>query len=604
MKASIKVWLSAVTLVLLTVPAYAKTLLLEGSLSSKIRLTQQITFAVSQSKDTFTYRYALPAQGSSRSTNQKIEKLKAEYQPEPAQVKDSTDRFGNKFRTVTWKNLDRDARVKLTYEATILSELKAMESMAPFPLSDIPAGEKVYLQPADQVQSTNREIVALAKKLTAGASSEYEAVTAIMRHVANSVAYAYNPPKYDALYSLETGSGNCQNFAHLALALLRASGIPGRVVGGYTLKDSWKIPVGSGSSLVQSMGQGGHAWLEIYFPDLGWLSYDPQQSMQFTSTRHIKQTHGLQVKDIVDTWRAVAPVPQYSETTDAAFLDDQVNLHLAGQMDEPHGYLASNRIKVKLAAAKPVPEPLPAKPMPPSKPVPDIPPPPVPQMPEPPPVPVEPPPPVLEPPVPVPPVSIEPPSEPPRIPEPPAKPMPLPGTEVTFGNMIFPSLVDVYETAGDVGTRILDKETAEYVTSRGVYAQAFRVESPLRIGTVSLAMKKFGGDGTVYLDIVADDNGKPGLMNGVRSLPVYLDKLKRQLGYSWVDFPIADDAAPFLPGKYWVVLRRSGEAIMNWFYIPGKRYGDAEDTRSTARGWQWEDILNYDFVFKVSGTAQ
>jgi hypothetical protein len=51
------------------------------------------------------------------------------------------------------------------------------------------------------------------------------------------------------------------------------------------------------------------------------------------------------------------------------------------------------------------------------------------------------------------------------------------------------------------------------------------------------------------------------------------------------------------------VLRASGEAIMNWFFIPGKPYSGGDDTRSTAKGFQWEDILNYDFVFKVDGRA-
>ena len=60
---------------------------------------------------------------------------------------------------------------------------------------------------------------------------------------------------------------------------------------------------------------------------------------------------------------------------------------------------------------------------------------------------------------------------------------------------------------------------------------------------------------------------------------------------------------PFSPGKYWIVLRRSGEAILNWLYTPGKPYGGPDDTRSIARGWQWDDILTYDFVFKVAGQA-
>ncbi len=172
---------------------------------------------------------------------------------------------------------------------------------------------------------------------------------------------------------------------------------------------------------------------------------------------------------------------------------------------------------------------------------------------------------------------------------------------IVFGNMRFPATLSLYTNSGDRGEASLEQETAEYATSSSVYAQAFILDRSLRIEKVSLATKKFGGDGTVYLDIVADENGKPGLTNGVRSQPVYLENVRRTPGYGWLDFNIPADTEPFKPGKYWVVLRRSGEAILNWYYTPGKSYGGSDDTRSTARGWQWEDILTYDFVFKVAG---
>jgi hypothetical protein len=83
---------------------------------------------------------------------------------------------------------------------------------------------------------------------------------------------------------------------------------------------------------------------------------------------------------------------------------------------------------------------------------------------------------------------------------------------------------------------------------------------------------------------------------------VPLESISRKPGYYWIDFSFAnDDQSRLKPGKYWIVLRSSGEAIMNWFYIPGKPYSDSDDTRSTAKGFLWEDIRTYDFVFKVSG---
>jgi hypothetical protein len=40
--------------------------------------------------------------------------------------------------------------------------------------------------------------------------------------------------------------------------------IPARIVGGISLKEPMKIPVGRNEYVVQSLGQGGHAWVEIF----------------------------------------------------------------------------------------------------------------------------------------------------------------------------------------------------------------------------------------------------------------------------------------------------------------------------------------------------
>ncbi len=195
-------------------------------------------------------------------------------------------------------------------------------------------------------------------------------------------------------------------------------------------------------------------------------------------------------------------------------------------------------------------------------------------------------------------------------PEPEKTPAPIPPSspgspapkEVTLGNIEFPSLVATYAISGKTGSKLLDAETAEYVTSEYVYAQAFTLDEPTTVRDVSLAMHKFGGDGTLYMDLVGDDGGKPAL-RGSRSLPVFLDTFEKKPGYSWMTFtfPQASPEAMLPKGKHWIVLRHSGEAVMTWFFTPGKSYSGPDDTRSTSRGYLWEDILTYDFVFRVKG---
>lgn len=592
-------------LVFAAAPCRAKTLVITGRLSSEVTVTQQVTFGNDQNLSELTYRFPLPAGIQAPSIKQRFADHRLTFDPQPASVKDETDSYGNHYKVVTWRKLTGNARATIIFTSATDALLDPLAANAPFPLAKVPEEARVYLKATRQVQSDDREIVAKAVELTAGAATEAAAVDAILNFVTDHIRYETPPKSYDAIYGLSSGSGNCQNYAHLACALLRASGIPARVAVGLTLKEKWKIPLdNNGSSLVQGMGEGLHAWLEVYYAGLGWLPYDPQQSKQFTSTRHIKYAHGSECGEIGTTWRAAPVLPRYDSIISSSFSRDVVDLSLKGSGTEPRGYMASNEM---IAAApepsdiKPVPVPSPEPPKPAPKPA-DI-------TPVPAPVPL----PVL-PPVPTPPPKTaekdkpkpapKPVTAPPKLPHKPAGPPPLQPDKdglVVFGNMRFPGMVSLYTTSGDRGEATLEQETAEYVTSTGVYAQAFILDRPLRLEKVSLAMKKFGGDGTVYVDIVADENGKPGLTSGVRSQPVYLENVKRLPGYDWLNFALNFDTEPFKLGKYWIVLRRSGEAIMNWFYTPGKPYGGPDDTRSTARGWQWEDILTYDFVFKVAG---
>lgn len=626
--------------------AHAKTLMLEGSLDSSIAMRQQMEFSVDKGTvQTFSFRFALPADFKSRSVSQTVDNLNLVMDPKPDSSTVEQDRFGNRFQKVVWENTNKDIRINLSYTANVRSELSAMESRTPFPIGKVSGSDSVYLKSTEMVQSDSAEIADLARRLTAGAKNEYEAVSAITNHVTDAIKYTFNPPKYDALYTLETKSGNCQNFAHLSIALLRSVGIPARIAGGITLKDSWKVPIDNRNSIVQSMGQGGHAWMEIYFPDLGWLPYDPQQSRQFTSSRHIKQTHGLDSRDINDTWRGAPYLPRYSELIEGTFKSDNIKLAVKSTGKDPRSYIISNLVASKSTVAIDV-QPtktVPDKPVvtanvkpplkPPVKPV------------EPPVKPVDKP---VEPPSKTDDVAsadaggyddgdikikpgktakppVKKPSKQPVVTaaKPPVKPVepkvvvakvdnvtpakhkkPVAGSAMLFGNMEFPNLVDGYSVQGNVGTRILDKETTEYVTSQYIFAQAFNLKDGMALDKISLAMRKFGGDGNVYVDLVRDADGKPNILDGIRSNLVSLEKITRKPGYYWVDFGFPHDAQSKLkPGKYWIVFRSSGDAIMNWFYIPGKPYSDGDDTRSTAKGFQWEDILNYDFVFKVAGKA-
>jgi transglutaminase-like putative cysteine protease len=93
---------------------------------------------------------------------------------------------------------------------------------------------------------------------------------------------------------LETGAGVCQDFAHLALLLLRRHGIAARYVSGYL----WVPP--NGDEGADSAEVETHAWIEALVPGDGepvWVPADPTNRTLGGET-HVKIGHGRHYADV------------------------------------------------------------------------------------------------------------------------------------------------------------------------------------------------------------------------------------------------------------------------------------------------------------------
>jgi transglutaminase-like putative cysteine protease len=94
---------------------------------------------------------------------------------------------------------------------------------------------------------------------------------------------------------LAGGAGVCQDFAHLALLLLRRNGIAARYVSGYLF-----APPG-GDEEADSAEVDTHAWVEALLPRSDgeplWVGVDPT-NRRLTGERHVKIGHGRHYSDV------------------------------------------------------------------------------------------------------------------------------------------------------------------------------------------------------------------------------------------------------------------------------------------------------------------
>ncbi len=90
---------------------------------------------------------------------------------------------------------------------------------------------------------------------------------------------------------LQIKRGVCQDFAHLAIASLRAIGLPARYVSGYLMTQP---PPGQAKL---RGADASHAWFSVWSPDSGWVDFDPTNGI-IPSGEHITVAYGRDYDDI------------------------------------------------------------------------------------------------------------------------------------------------------------------------------------------------------------------------------------------------------------------------------------------------------------------
>ncbi len=549
------------------------------------------------SPGTTRLRVTLPTFPSvtSRSTNQQITQYQISFSVPPDKREATQDTLGNTAEEVLWERPSRPIVITTRFVARNSLDLAGWQSAAAYPVRNIPQDVRLFLEGTAAVQKDDPGIASKARELVQGSRSQREAVARVLNFVADNLQYRLEPGQHDAVFALEKGIANCTGYSHLSVALLRAVGIPARTVTGVTLAKPWPVPTGRGN-LIQNWGQGKHAWFEVWYPDLGWLPYDAQATHVFVPTYHIRYAVGRDVFDTTKWFSYLGAEPRVTVQFSPDFADERVALRPLETQPTPRPYILAAEVRFLAGVEVPPPPPPVVKPPPPLPPV------------------------VKPPPPPPPPVVKPPPPPPPIVKPPPPPPAALPGrNELTepleFGNLDFPAALKIFRPvsgsrpgqANEVHWAMLP-ETAEYATGPVEIAQAFRLGQPTALVDVALALQKFGGTmGELWLELRADAGRAPGAALIAESRRIPIGGILPHGGYRWLIFDFDRGAGgPILPsGRYWVILRHTGNGIFNWYFSPGTAYGDPDDSRARPRGrTTWDDILNYRFNFRVSGLVK
>src|SRR5205807_473598 len=96
---------------------------------------------------------------------------------------------------------------------------------------------------------------------------------------------------FDAAYVYAHGVANCRGFDDILGAILRKLGIPVQMEFGLVDGAGVTLPGPNGFKSSISWNNDGsaglHTWINVWFPDAGWVPFDPQAEKFFIDTRHL-----------------------------------------------------------------------------------------------------------------------------------------------------------------------------------------------------------------------------------------------------------------------------------------------------------------------------
>ncbi|OPY85773.1 MAG: Transglutaminase-like superfamily protein [Smithella sp. PtaU1.Bin162] len=543
-------------------PGFAENFIVKGDMSSTIHYELQHQITAGDAMNKLSLSFVLPKSFESPTYSQQISNLQVSLSPDAQEKTTVMDNRGNRRILATWTNVPDRVSAVISFDAVNHTGLKLIETDSPFPLTGLAYEMADYLSATEQVQSNHPDIRKLSAQLTRDVKTEFDAVQRIISWVVDNVRYVSPPERYDAVYALESGKGNCQNFSHLAAALLRSVGIPVRIVNGVTLNQPFDVKWEKGT-LTFKMGQGRHSWIEVWFPDKGWVPYDPQNMQLFVSTRFVRIEVGVDnnetKNDGLVRWSQMAGArtkPRLQESIDVRFASDSVKFQGNRQSYGPKNLLLGPGVKAEFKK-----------------------------------------------------IAMTPPPPPVVIPEEQKKLLRF-IVPFVYGNIDFPENIDFAfprsTTSSSANNYEMSRnflvETAEYVTTKATqYAQVVVLKKPVKLQKVALALHKFGGEGWLWVDVFKDDQDKPGVPLYTSDM-VNLDHLSLKPGYRWVNFNFKKDSPVLMPGSYWIALGFSGDPIINWFYTYGKPVGPVYGTRyKGVFEDDWSGALSYEFNYRLTG---
>jgi transglutaminase-like putative cysteine protease len=272
-----------------------------------------------------TYRYSRPmSDGFSISAllpraapHQVVLSADLSVTPEPDEIEESIDRFGNRIVRfgvhAAHSGLDvvATSEVAVDVPADIVDDATFAETVA---RTASARGELAReLDPFIAPSAFVPHLADIERLVDELGSNDEPVVTIVSRWCSRIfVGFEFDPHVTDVSTPLSevlaSRRGVCQDFAHLAIAGMRHLGLAARYVSGYLET----VPPPGEPKLVGA--DASHAWCSVWLPSAGWVDFDPTND-QFPPRHHVTVAWGRDYADVAPLRGVVIGPPGDQELT-------------------------------------------------------------------------------------------------------------------------------------------------------------------------------------------------------------------------------------------------------------------------------------------------
>ncbi len=205
-------------------------------------------------------------------------------------IEGQLDKFNNTYDLFN-ASLSRDDKLTLSQSYNITLNEISFKNITTVDIGSYSPGDYIhnlYDISEKYFNSTNPSLISLSNNIVNTAENPVEKARKIFNWIITNIDYEIQDEEIGAFESYNQRIGDCSEYSDLFITLLRVQGIPARKISGFLITNNpfHQLKIGNqytfdhnfnGASQTVSSNNEilGHAWIEYYIPDIGWIASDP-----------------------------------------------------------------------------------------------------------------------------------------------------------------------------------------------------------------------------------------------------------------------------------------------------------------------------------------